>query len=81
MQVSVIRKYHDQIQQTNHLCREEEQHNTNSHKTLGRQLLQSNQLSLPRQYDCKTYKGHKVMHIKTMAKHRTSANNEKYIKQ
>ena len=34
--------------------REEEPQRTNSHKTSGRKLIQSNQLSLPRQYDCKT---------------------------
>ena len=38
--------------------------NTNSHKTPGIQLKQSNQLSLPRQDECKTRK-ETVMHNKT----------------
>ena len=49
--VSMIRNYHNHTLQTNHLHREEETQNTNSHKAPGRQLKYSNQLSLPHQYD------------------------------
>ena len=52
----MIRKYHNQTLQTHQWHREEDPQNTNSHKTSERQLKQSNQLSLPRQYDCKTRK-------------------------
>ena len=52
--VSMISKYHNHTQQTNPRYLEEEPQNTNSHKTPGRQLKQSNQLSLPRQDDRKT---------------------------
>ena len=38
---------------------EEQPKNSNSQKTSGRQLKQSNQLSLPRQDDCKTRKDDK----------------------
>ena len=52
--ISMIRKYHNHILQTNPLHREKEPQNTSSHKTSERQLKQSEQLSLLRQYDCKT---------------------------
>ena len=42
----MIMKYHNHIQQNNARHREEEPHNTNSQKTPGNQLKQSNQLSL-----------------------------------
>ena len=48
----MIRKYHNQKQQTNPWHREEESHN--HLETPGRQTKQSNQLSLPHQDDCKT---------------------------
>ena len=48
----MIRNYQNHTLQTS----EEEPQNTNSHKTSRRQLKQSNQLSLPRQDDCKTRK-------------------------
>ena len=46
------RKYHNRKLQTNPWHREKEPHN--DHETPGRQTKQSNQLSLPHQYDCKT---------------------------
>ena len=48
----MIRKYHNHKLQTNPWNREEEPHN--NHETQGRQIKQSNQLSLPHQDDCKT---------------------------
>ena len=54
--MSVIRKYRNHTLQTNPWHREEEPQNIKSNKTLERQLKQSNQLSLPRQDDCKTRK-------------------------
>ena len=66
----MIRNYHNHTLQTNPRHREEEPQNTNSHKTLERQLKQNNQLSLPRQDDCKTRKDAN----KTSAKHRTPTN-------
>ena len=53
-QVSMIRKCHNHTPQTNPRHREEEPQNTGCHKTSGRQLKQSNQLSFPHQDDCKT---------------------------
>ena len=46
----MTRKYHNPNPQTTPWHREEEP--LNHHKTLGRQIKQSNQLSLPRQADC-----------------------------
>ena len=43
----MIRKYHNHTLQTNTRHCEQEPQNTNSYKTSGRQLKQSNQLSLP----------------------------------
>ena len=48
----MFRKYHNHIPLTNPRHREEEPHN--HHETPGRQIKQSNQLSLPHQDDCKT---------------------------
>ena len=45
------KKYHNHNLQTNPWHREEEQHN--NHETPGRQTKQSNQPSIPHQYDCK----------------------------
>ena len=50
--VSMIRKYHNHKLQTNPWHREEEPQN--KHEVPGRQIEQSNQLSLPHQDDCKT---------------------------
>ena len=61
----MIRKYHNHKLQTNPWHREEEPHN--NHETPGRQIKQSNQLSLPHQDDCKTRRDIK----KRTAKHRT----------
>ena len=49
----MIRKYHNQKPQTTPRHRKEEL--LNHHKTPGRQIKQSNQLSLPRQDDCNTW--------------------------
>ena len=62
--MSLIRKYFNHTLQTNPRHCEEELHNINSHKAPGKQLKQSNQLSLPRQDDCKTRKDTKVSHKK-----------------
>ena len=53
--MSKISKYHNHTLQTNS---QRKSHITQSHKKSGRQLQlqQSNQLSLPRQEDCKTRK-------------------------
>ena len=48
----MIRKYYNHKLQTTQWHREEEP--LNHHKTPGRQIKQSNQLSLPHQYDCNT---------------------------
>ena len=48
----MIRKYHNQKTQTTPWHREEEP--LNPHETPGRQIKQSNQLSLPHQDDCNT---------------------------
>ena len=48
------RKYHNQTLQTNPRHRDEEPQNIYNNKTSERQQKQSNQLSLPRQDDCKT---------------------------
>ena len=48
----MIRKYHNHKRQTTPWHREEEP--LNNHKTPGRQIKQSNQLSLPHQDDCNT---------------------------
>ena len=52
----MIGKYHNHTVQTNPWHRVEEPQRNNSHKTSGRQLKKSNQLSLPRQDDIKTRK-------------------------
>ena len=54
--MSMIMKYYNHTLQTNQQHREEEPQKVYSHKTPGRQLKQSNQLSLPRQDDRKTRK-------------------------
>ena len=48
----MIKKYHNHKPQTNTWHCKEEPHD--NHETPGRQTNQNNQLSLPRQYDCKT---------------------------
>ena len=50
--VSMIRKYHNHKLQTTPWHREEEP--LNHHETPGRQIKQSNQLSLPHTDDCNT---------------------------
>ena len=50
--VSMIRKYHNKKLQTTPWHRKEEP--LNHHETPGRQIKQSNQLSLPHQDDCNT---------------------------
>ena len=51
----MIRKYHIHKPQTTQWHREEEPFN--HHETPGRQIKQSNQLSLPHQDDCNTRMG------------------------
>ena len=48
----MIRKYHNHKPQKNPWHREEEPQN--QQETQGRQIMQSNQLSLPHQDDCNT---------------------------
>ena len=52
----MTRKYHNHTLQTNPRHSEQEPQNTDSHKTPGKQLKQSNQFSLPHQDDGKTRK-------------------------
>ena len=52
-QANMTGQNHNNILQTNPRHREEKTQNTNSHPATGRQLKKSNQLSLPRRYDCK----------------------------
>ena len=54
--VSMIRKYHNYKLHTQPRYRKEEPQDIYSKKTSERQYKQSNQLSLPRQDDCKTRK-------------------------
>ena len=61
----MIRKYHNHKLQTTPWHREEEP--LNHHETPGRQIKQSNQLSLPHQDDCNT----KMDIEKRTTKHRT----------
>ena len=61
----MIRKYHNHKPQTTPWHREEEP--LNHHETPGRQIKQSNQLSLPHQDDCNTRMGIK----QRTTKHRT----------
>ena len=63
--MSMIRKYHNHKLQTTPWHREEEP--LNHHETPGRQIKQSNQLSLPHQDDCNT----KMDIEKRTTKHRT----------
>ena len=63
--VSMIRKYHNHKTQTTPWHREEEP--LNHHETPGRQIKQSNQLSLPHQDDCNT----RIDIKKRTTKHRT----------
>ena len=62
--VSMIRKYHNHKPQTTPRHREEEP--LNHHTTLGRQIKQSNQLSLSHQDDCNTSNGQQnIEHLQT----------------
>ena len=62
--VCMIRKYNNHTLQTNQRLHEEKPHTTYSRKISGRQLKQSNQLSLPRQEDFKTRKDTKLCRTK-----------------
>ena len=73
-QVSMIRKCHNHTPQTIPRHRKEEPQNSDCHKTSGRQVKQSNQVSLPHQNDCKIRR-YKVLNNKTRTKHRTTTNN------
>ena len=75
----MIRKYHNHQLQTNPWHCEEEPHN--NHDTPGRQTKQSNQLSLPHQYDRKTridIKLHTTEHRTITDSHNVS-NNEQQV--
>ena len=48
----MTRKYQNHTLKTNPWCREEDAQNINSHETTERQLMYSNQLSLPQRDDC-----------------------------
>ena len=65
----MIRKYHNHKLQTTPRHREEEP--LNHHETPGRQIKQSNQLSLPHQDDCNTRMDIK----KRTTKHRTNTDS------
>ena len=61
MQIKKVSVFDQEINTTVTSCRpahelEEEPQNTNSNKTSGREIKHSNQLPLPRQYDCKIKK-------------------------
>ena len=76
--VSMIRKYHNHKLQTTPWHREEEP--LNHHKTPGRQIKQSNQLSLPHQDDCNTrmdIKLRKTKHRTITDSHNGSNNKQK----
>ena len=75
----MIRKYHNHKRVINPRHREKEPHN--NIQTPGRQTKQSNQLSLPHQYDYKTRKGHKVTHTKhrTITESHNGSNNQQRI--
>ena len=76
----MIRKYHNYKLQTTPWHREEEP--PNHHETPGRQIKQSNQLSLPHQDNCNTRMDTK----QSTAKHRTTtyshngSNNKQKVK-
>ena len=74
----MIRKYHNHKQQTTLWHREEEQ--LNHHETPGRQIKQSNQLSLSHQDDCNTRMDTKLRTTKHMTitdSHNGSNNKQK----
>ena len=76
--MSMIRKYHDHKLQTTLWHREEEQ--LNHHETPGRQIKQSNQLSLPHQDDCNSrtdIKYHTAKHRKITDSHNGINNKQK----
>ena len=74
----MIRKYHNHKLQTTPWHREEEP--LNHHKTPGRQIKQSNQLSLPHQNDCNArtdIKYHTTKHRTITDSHNGSYNKQK----
>ena len=74
----MIRKYHNHKLQTTPRHREEEP--LNHHETPGRQIKQSNQLSLPHQDDCNTRtdtKQHTTKHRTITDSHNGSNNKQK----
>ena len=74
----MIRKYHNHKLQTSPRLREEEQQNTNCHKTSERQFKQSKQLSLPRQMIAKL-EGTQSNAKQNKYQHRAPTNNVRYI--
>ena len=77
----MIRKYHIHKPQTTPCHHEEEL--LNHHKTSGRQIKQSNQLSLPHQDDCNTRMGIKYRATKhrTITDSHNGFNNKKKYQQ
>ena len=74
----MIRKYHNHKLQTTPRHREEEP--LNHHETPGRQIKQSNQLSLPHQDDCNTrmdIKQRTTIHRTITDSHNVSNNKQK----
>ena len=71
----MIRKYHNHKLQTTQWHREEEP--LNHHETPGRQIKQSNQLSLPHQDDCKVSKVAKIRNRYNQVPHLTQDTNGK----
>ena len=74
----MIRKYHNHKLQTTPWHREEDP--LNHHETSGRQIKQSNQLSLPHQDDCNTRmdtKSRSTKHRKITDSHNGSNNKQK----
>ena len=75
----MIRKYHNHKPQTTPWHREEE--SLNHHETPGRQIKQSNQLSLPHQDDCNTRMGIKQRTTKrrTITDYHNESNNKQKV--
>ena len=73
----MIRKYHNHKPQSTPWHREEEP--LNHHETPGRQIKESNQLSLPHQDDCNTRMEYKLTYNKTRTI--TDSHNGSYNKQ
>ena len=75
----MIRKYHNHKLQTTLWHHEEEQ--LNHHETQGRQIKQSNQLSLPHQYDCnsRNYTKQRTTKHRTITDTHNGSNNKQKV--